>query len=243
MPSSIPAPCSTPWPSYETLLAQQDANRQAFGRMLLNWRRRNGWTQYTLCHWAKAIGEPSMVISYGNLSVIEQGKAGELRQRAFWQLGEVNRRIAARKWGRFGDGALRTKLEAAIPLGDSNNPVWGPLEFWACYCGIRTVPDTFLTSPAPVISRRRAAMFSGRWRQILHKQIAQLNLDPADALASLMALAGDEHGRDFYAVLTGFRSYCPTELALLWLEADRYRPELWLEQWSSEVMAMAKTAA
>jgi hypothetical protein len=105
------------WPSYEELLAQQEPSRLAFGRMLLNWRRRNGWTQYTVCNWAKAIGEPSSVISYGNLSVIEQGKAGELRQRSFWQLGELNRRIAAREWGRFGDAALRKKLEAAMPLG------------------------------------------------------------------------------------------------------------------------------
>ncbi|MFZ0409467.1 MAG: hypothetical protein WAM11_15370 [Cyanobium sp.] len=84
-------------PSYKELLARQEASRLAFGRMLLNWRRRNGWTQYTACTWAKAIGEPSMVISYGNLSVIEQGKAGELRQKSFWQLGELNRRIAAKE--------------------------------------------------------------------------------------------------------------------------------------------------
>lgn len=135
-------------PSYEELLARQDASRLAFGRMLLHWRRRNGWTQYTVCTWAKAIGEPSMVISYGNLSVIEQGKAGELRQRSFWQLGELNRRIAAREWGRFGDAALRDKLEAAITLGDSDCPVWGPLEFWACYCGLRLVPEAFRTAGA-----------------------------------------------------------------------------------------------
>ena len=39
-------------------MAQQAASRVAFGRMLLNWRRRNGWTQYTACTWAEAIGEP-----------------------------------------------------------------------------------------------------------------------------------------------------------------------------------------
>ena len=33
------------------------------------------------------------------------------------------------------------------------------------------------------------------------------------------------------AGLAGFRSYTPLELAGLWLEGDRYRPELWLEQW------------
>ena len=46
-----------------------------------------------------------------------------------------------------------------------------------------------------------------------------------------LALAGEEHGRDFYAVLTGFRRYSPAELSVLWVEKDRYRPELWLHQW------------
>ena len=150
-------------PSYDELLARQETSRLAFGRMLLNWRRRNSWTQYTACSWAKAIGEPSMVISYGNLSVIEQGKAGELRQRSFWQLGELNRRIAAREWGRFGDAALREKLEAAIPLGDEGSPVWEPLEFWACYCGVRPVPPAFFAAPAPVTGQQQGA------GAILHK--------------------------------------------------------------------------
>jgi len=45
------------------LLQQQEESRGVFGRMLLNWRRRNGWIQYTACSWAEAIGEPSLVIS------------------------------------------------------------------------------------------------------------------------------------------------------------------------------------
>jgi len=117
---TAPTAPTQPVPSHTELLAQQKTSRVAFGLMLLNWRRRNGWTQYTACHWAEAIGEPKLVISYGDLSLIEQGKAGELRQRAFWQLWELNRRIASRDWGRFRDGELRQKLEIAIPLGDAD---------------------------------------------------------------------------------------------------------------------------
>ena len=218
-------------PTYSELLALQAGSRLAFGRMLLNWRRRNGWTQYTAFTWAEAIGEPKLVISYGNLSVIEQGKAGELRQRAFWQLWELNRRIASGDWGRIGDAELRQKLEAAIPIGDADCPVWGPLEFWACYCGLRPVPEAFAMSPAPVIGPRQAAQLSSRWRQQLRTQIDEHRLDPGAALAELMQLAEEEHRKDFYAVLTGFRAYSADELSGLWLEKDRYRPELWLEQW------------
>ncbi|NBR91057.1 MAG: hypothetical protein EBS68_14325, partial [Rhodobacteraceae bacterium] len=102
--------------TYEELVARQEENRAAFGRMLLKWRRTNGWTQYTACSWAEEAGFDA--ISYGNLSVIEQGKAGELRQKAFWQLGEINRRIAEKDWGPVKSQSIKEKLEEAVPLGD-----------------------------------------------------------------------------------------------------------------------------
>ena len=37
-----------------------------------------------------------------------------------------------------------------------------------------------------------------------------------------MALAGEEHERDFYAVLTGFRAYSPQDLSVMWLHGYRY---------------------
>jgi hypothetical protein len=46
-----------------------------------------------------------------------------------------------------------------------------------------------------------------------------------------MQLAGEEHRKGFYAVLTGFRAYSPQELSTLWLHDDHYRPQQWLEQW------------
>ena len=191
---------------------------------------------------AEAIGEPSLVISYGNLSVIEQGKAGELRHRAFWQLWELNRRIASGDWGHVGDPELRQKLEGATPLGDEAAPVWGPLEFWCCYCGLRPVPPAFASTPAPLIGARQAAALSARWRRQLQAVIEEHQLDPAAALDDLMALAGEEHRRDFYAVLTGFRRYTPAELSVLWVEKDRYRPELWLEQWQRSLPGVTAAA-
>ena len=220
-----------PIPAYEVLVQQQEYSRGIFGRMLLNWRRHNGWTQYTACTWAEAIGEPKLVISYGNLSVIEQGKAGELRHRTFWQLWELNRRIASGDWGHVGDAELRHKLEGATPIGDEAAPVWGPLEFWSCYCGLRPLPPAFASTPAPLISAQQAATLSSRWRRLLQSQIKEHQVDPSAALDALMALAGEEHGLDFYAVLTGFRRYSPAELSVLWVEKDRYLPELWLQQW------------
>jgi hypothetical protein len=89
-----------------------------------------------------------------------------------------------------GDGALRQKLEAAIPLGEADCPFWGPLEFWACYGGLRPVPEVFSMSPAPVIGPRQAALLSGRWGQQLRSLFDAHQLDTATALDALMQLAG-----------------------------------------------------
>jgi len=148
--------------AYLELLEHQEENRAAFGRMLLSWRRRNGWTHYTACSWAEEAGFDT--ISYGNLSVIEQASAGELRQKALWQLGELNRRIDAKEWGTVKSLAIKEKLEGSIPLGEDDCPVRTPIEMWACYCGLREVPDPFRTTHAPTVGQRMATELTSKWR-------------------------------------------------------------------------------
>jgi hypothetical protein len=220
--------------TYAELVEQAEAHREVFGRMLLSWRRRNGWTQYTACHWGQEVGFE--MISYGNLSVIEQGKAGELRQKAFWQLGELNQRIAAQDWGPIQTRLLKERVMAAEPLGDTECPVWGPLEFWACYCGLRPVPESYRQTPAPSIGQRKATELSRRWRQqardrVLQLQQASPEITPQAALGDLVNLAAVEHRDNFYAVLIGFADYRPDQLAGLWQRDGRYLPEIWLQQW------------
>ena len=217
--------------TYAELLEHQEENRAAFGRMLLNWRRLNGWTQYTACSWAEEAGFDA--ISYGNLSVIEQGKAGELRQKAFWQLGELNRRIAGKDWGPVKTQAIKEKLEGAIPLGDEACPAWTPLELWACYCGLRDVPEAFRTTPAPTVGQRKATELSSKWRSQMRRVVDECGLEPSDALNSLAVEASEEHRKRFFAVLTGFGDYKPEELAPLWIEGDVYLPKRWLDQWEA----------
>jgi len=216
-------------PSLQTITRRQQASRKAFGAMLLCWRRRNGWTQYTAGTWAQQAGFAT--ISSGNLSVIEQGKAGELRQKCFWQLWELNRRIAQKEWGEALEPAIAAKLQEAIPIGDSSCPLWGPVEFWACYCGLRPVPAAFRFSPPPAISQRKAAELSARWRRQLRRVVTDHNLDPSAAINQLVARAGSSQRNRFYAVLTGFGDYSSAELSALWQADGQYLPDTWLAQW------------
>lgn len=124
--------------SYESLLATQQQARTAFGAMMRRWRIQNKWTQYTVHKWAIEAGFEA--ISYGNLSVIEQGKAGELRQKAFFQLEELNRRLATQNWGSVKSQEIKDKLKDAKPLIGDNGKLWDAVDFWTCYVGLMPAP-------------------------------------------------------------------------------------------------------
>lgn len=214
------------------LLSRQEQARLGFGAMIRHWRVRCGWTQYTVCNWAKEAGFEA--ISYGNLSVIEQGKAGELRQKSFFQLQELNRRIAQKDYGRIVTAELRERVCCGIPLGDQDVPVWGALEFWACYAGLRDVPAAFQMAPMPKVGQRKAAELSARWRASLRRGIEDRQLDPMGALSSALGAAPEPHRRRLSEVLLGVANYRPEELQALWLEDELYQPDRWLaEAWQA----------
>lgn len=132
--------------SYLELVEQQQASREAFGRMFLHWRLRNGWSLNTAC---RAAADTNVeTLPYGTLAKIEMGEAGDLRRGEFFQLAELNRRVAESDWGRVTEQKLRPVLEQAKPIGNTDLAVWGAVEFWACYCGLRPVPEELQSPPS-----------------------------------------------------------------------------------------------
>ena len=93
---------------FQAYVDSQAAAREDFGRMLRLWRERNGWTQYTAERWGREAG--FRTVSSGNISMVEQGKAGDLRAQAHFQLGDVNRRIAEKDWGPLKSQEIRQAL-------------------------------------------------------------------------------------------------------------------------------------
>ena len=174
--------------------------------------------------------------------MIEQGTSGELRHKAFWQLGDLNRRIAERDWGPVKSQEIKEKLQGVAPLGDSSVPVWTALEFWACYFGLREVPEVFRSEPAPAIGQRRATELCGKWRSRLRKLVAERSLEPREALLALAAQAPDEQRDRFFSVLAGFGNYTPQELSQLWVHSDVYRPGVWLSAWEATGVPSAAAA-
>ena len=93
---------------FQAYVDSQAAAREDFGRMLRLWRERNGWTQYTAERWGREAG--FRTVSSGNISMVEQGKAGDLRAQAHFQLGDVNRRLAEKDWGPVKSQEIRQAL-------------------------------------------------------------------------------------------------------------------------------------
>ena len=219
--------------SYQAVLQWQDDSRRAFGKMLLNWRRRNGWTQYTACEWGAEAGFE--VISYGNLSVIEQGKAGELRQKAFFQLEELNRRLEdpLRRLEGVKTPRLKELLRDSEPLRGDDGKLWDAVDFWSCYIGYGPVPKAYQSSPAPTLTTKRAEEICQKWRQQVKRVIREGGLDVTQALEQLVRAAPKEHQKRFSEVLA-IDDYSPGELAQLWLEGDDFLPEQWISAWEQK---------
>lgn len=221
--------------TYAELLERQEENRAAFGRMLLNWRRLNGWTQYTACSWAEEAGFDA--ISYGNLSVIEQGKAGELRQKAFFQLEELNRRLddEAKKLEGVKTQRLKDQLRDAVPLRGDDDKLWDAVDFWSCYIGYVPVPRAFQTAPAPTLTSKRAEEICQKWRQHVRRVIKEGGLDVSQALEQLVKSAPQEHQKRFSEVLA-IDDYSSAELAQLWVDGEEFLPEQWINAWEQTAL-------
>ncbi len=220
--------------SYQAVLDWQDESRRAFGKMLLNWRRRNGWTQYTACEWGTEA--EFEVISYGNLSVIEQGKAGELRQKAFFQLEELNRRLAEQDWGPVKSQRLKDQLKDAEPLRGDDQKLWDAVDFWSCYIGYVPVPKTYQAAPAPTLTSKRAEELCQKWRQHVRRVIKEGSLDVTKALEQLVKGAPQEHQKRFSEVLA-IDDYSSVELAQLWVDGEDFQPEQWISTWEQKTLA------
>ena len=213
--------------------------RPAFGRMLRIWRERNGWTQYTAERWGREVGFATL--SSGNVSMVEQGKAGDLRAQAHFQLAEVNRRLAERDWGTLHSPELRQALEHAEAIRGNDGELWGPAEFWSCYVGLLPVPEAYRQiepEPAPVLNERGAAELSAQWRQQVSAEASRRGLDPIETLQGAARQAPAAQRKSLRAVLAGFRDYRPEELTPLWQQG--WLPERWIEAWRASLPELAE---
>jgi hypothetical protein len=210
--------------SYQAVLDWQQESRRAFGKMLLNWRRRNGWTQYTACEWgAEAKFE---VISYGNLSVIEQGRL-----------------LSDRRLDGVKSQRIREQLEYAEPLRGNDGKPWDAVDFWSCYIGYLPVPDAYQAVLSPTFSTKEAEELCQKWRRHVRRVIKKREADVTDALEGLVGSVPEMYRKRFREVLA-LDDYSSSELTQLWLQDEQFLPDEWIRAWETgDPAATAKPAA
>jgi transcriptional regulator with XRE-family HTH domain len=216
---------------FQAYVDSQAAAREDFGRMLRLWRERNGWTQYTVERWGREAG--FRTVSSGNISMVEQGKAGDLRAQAHFQLADVNRRIAEKDWGPVKSQEIRQALAEATAIRGDDGQLWGPTEFWSCYVGLLPVPQTYRrpdSEPMPEVSGDLATVLSAQWRQQFTQEASRRGLDPIETLQGVARQAPAAQRKTLRAVLASFRDYEAGELAELW--EGEWLPERWIRLWS-----------
>ncbi len=216
---------------FQSYVDSQAAAREDFGRMLRLWRERNGWTQYTVERWGREAG--FRTVSSGNISMVEQGKAGDLRAQAHFQLADVNRRIAEKDWGTVKSQEIRQALAEATAIRGDAGQLWGPTEFWSCYVGLLPVPQTYRrpdNEPMPEVSADLATELSAQWRQQFTQEASRRGLDPIETLQGVARQAPAAQRKTLRAVLASFRDYEAGELAELW--EGEWLPERWIRLWS-----------
>jgi transcriptional regulator with XRE-family HTH domain len=108
-------------------------NKIQFGKLLRQWRLKMNWTQYCAGKYAESLGFET--ISYGNLSVLERGVAGELRYKAYYQLARLNYSLYCKEYEplKIKDPVLRNKIKTigVVAITDREQQPWGVLEFFA----------------------------------------------------------------------------------------------------------------
>jgi hypothetical protein len=172
--------------------------------------------------------------------MVEQGKAGDLRAQAHFQLADVNRRIAEQQWGRLRSPELRQALQEATAIRGDDGQLWGPTEFWSCYVGLLPVPQEFRrpdSAPMPEIGEALAAQLTGQWRQQFTQEASQRGLDPIETLQGVARQAPAAQRKALRSVLAAFRDYESAELAELW--EGEWLPERWIRLWSEGLEAAA----
>ena len=122
--------------------------------------------------------------------MIEQGKAGELRQKAFFQLEELNRRLAEKDWGPVKSQRLKDQLKNAEPLRGDDDKLWDAVDFWSCYIGYVPVPSTYQTAPAPTLTAKRAEELCQKWRQHVRRVISPSRLQRRQRASGCTACGG-----------------------------------------------------
>ena len=209
--------------------------RIAFGLLLLNWRRRNGWSGRTAGDWADHC--PDLLIErIGNSawSRLENGRGVDTPPCTFEALGLMNRLLAQDDRGKLPPGELRRRIYEGKPIADDAHGVWGPVEFFGAFLGYVEIPAEY-SATAETLSIEDAARVCGQWSKWFLRAVEDESLDLVETLTSIGNHTGElplPLYRKLTQVLVGLKVFTPAELLAMRVEDDQYLPDAALAEWA-----------
>lgn len=121
--------------------------RERFGDMLLNWRKRNGWTGRTWEEW-HAADPKALPIAVVNsvITGLEKKRNARTIPQTFIALGVANERLAREDRGAIADRVLRDRIYHAEPIRHDDGTPWDGADFFSAYTGFIDIPEELLTA-------------------------------------------------------------------------------------------------
>ena len=217
--------------AHDARLADQ---RIAFGLLLLNWRRRNGWSGRTPSEWADHCPE-LLLERIGNSawSRLENGRGVDTPPCTFEALGMINKLLAQEYRGKLPPGELRRRIYEGKPIEDETHGVWGTAEFFCAFLGYIEIPEEYRAT-APDLSIEEASKISGQWSAWFVRAMEEESFELVETLVDIEKYFGElplPLCHKLTQVLLGLKVFQPSELKAM-RQGDEYLPDVVLSEWA-----------
>jgi hypothetical protein len=208
------------------------ARAERFGRFLVGWRKRCGWSQYELPRWAEDAGFVGPAI--GTVSQLERGKVTTPTMGLFASLAEVNRRLIEQDFSGVTDRRRLERIHNGVPVLDADGVPWDFQMFVSAFHLPHQVTGEIWEAsgsgtPAPVLTDDDLAevneTLTDGFRQLARE------LRPLSKALQLAGKAAPPAEREAYEDALGGMGYDKATLQRLWdAEAGRWAPLTWLQK-------------
>ena len=217
------------------------ARAERFGRFLVLWRKRCGWSQYEIPRWAKQAGFVGPAT--GTVSQLERGRVATPTMELFASLAEVNRRLVGEDFTGVSERRTLDRIRQGVPVLDEEGHPWGFHEFVSAFHLPHQVNGLLweasgTSTPAPELTDELLEDVN----QALAIGLRHLarEVRPLSKALQLAGRSAPPAEREAFEDALGGMGYDRATLQRLWdAEAGQWAPLVWLRKCQPEAATEA----
>lgn len=217
--------------------ADQQQHREALGRAVSVWMRKNSWSQQTFHDWAKAAGTEGPWNS--QISLLQRGRHDP--KALFWAgMAAFNAAVAEQSFPPELNRGTRDRLVGSQPfLMDDGRPAKAT-DFFGMFVGEIPIPEAYGASSLPTYSEEDAVGITEMCRDAFRRIATDKMLTPKEAWDDLkphcQGMTGTEITK-FREVLAGWSAWNAAEVNALSVPDALGKPAQALERWGDIPLA------